>query len=42
MRNTGACSIAAGIVILVTGVAVGVVSIVSGSILLKRRSEIIF
>ncbi len=42
MRNTGACSIAAGIVILVAGVAVGVVSIISGSILLKRRSEIIF
>lgn len=42
MRNTGACSIAAGIVILVAGIAVGVVSIVSGSILLKRKSEIMF
>ena len=42
MRNTGACSIAAGIVILVAGVAVGIVSIVSGSILLKRKSEILF
>lgn len=42
MRNTGACSIAAGIVILVAGVAVGIVSIVSGSILLKRKSEIMF
>ncbi len=42
MRNTGACNIAAGIVILVAGVAVGVVSIVSGSILLKRKSEIMF
>jgi hypothetical protein len=42
MRNTGACNIAAGIVILVAGVAVGIVSIVSGSILLKRRSEIMF
>ena len=42
MRNTGACSIAAGVVILVAGVAVGVLSIVSGSILLKRKSEIMF
>ena len=42
MRNTGACRIAAGIVILVAGVAVGIVSIVSGSILLKRKSEIMF
>ena len=42
MRNAGVCNIAAGAVILVAGVAVGVVSIVSGSILLKRKSEILF
>lgn len=42
MRNAGACNIAAGIVILVAGVAVGIISIVSGSILLKRKSEILF
>lgn len=42
MRNTGAFSIAAGIVILVVGVAVGVVSIVCGGVLLKRKSDIIF
>ncbi|MCD8083743.1 MAG: hypothetical protein LUE86_09615 [Clostridiales bacterium] len=42
MRRAGACSIAAGIVILVTGLAVGVVSIVSGGILLKRKNEMTF
>ena len=42
MHGAGACSIALGIVILVTGVIVGVVSIVSGSLLLKRKSDITF
>ena len=42
MRNSGSCSIAIGIVILVTGVTVGILSIVSGSILLKRKAEITF
>lgn len=42
MRNTGAGSIAVGIVILVTGVTVGIVSIVNGALLLKRKSEITF
>lgn len=42
MRWTGACSIALGIIVLVTGVAVGILSIVSGSVLLKRKSNIIF
>lgn len=42
MRGAGACSIAIGIVILVTGLVVGILSIVSGSILLKRKSDIIF
>ncbi len=42
MRNTGACNIAIGIIVLVTGVVVGIMSIVSGGILLKRKSEITF
>ncbi len=42
MQRTGACSIAAGVIILVAGVTVGIVSIVSGSLLLKRKGEITF
>lgn len=42
MQGAGACSIAIGIVILTTGLIVGVLSIISGSILLKRKSDIIF
>lgn len=42
MNGAGACSIAVGIVILVTGLIVGILSIVSGSLLLKRKSEITF
>ena len=42
MRNAGACNITIGIIVLVTGVVVGTMSIVSGGILLKRKSEITF
>lgn len=42
MRNVGAGSIAAGVFILVAGVTVGIISIINGAILLKRKSEIIF
>ena len=42
MKVTGAGSIAAGIVILVTGLVVGIISIVNGALLLKRNSEIEF
>ncbi len=42
MRNTGAASIAVGIIILVTGVTVGIMSIVCGGLLLKRKGEITF
>lgn len=42
MRNIGAGSIALGAVILVAGLIVGIVSIVNGAILLKRKSEITF
>ena len=40
MRNTGAGSIAIGIIILVTGVSVGILSIVNGAMLLKHRSRV--
>ena len=42
MRNTGAVSIAVGIVVAVIGVTAGTIAIVSGAILLKRKSEITF
>ena len=40
-RINGICSIAVGIITLVTGVAAGVLMIVSGSRLLKRKSDIL-
>ncbi len=42
MRGTGVCSIVVGIIVLAVGVSLGVVSIVSGSVLLRRKSEIEF
>ncbi|HIX15039.1 MAG TPA: hypothetical protein H9740_04830 [Candidatus Hungatella pullicola] len=42
MRNAGAFSIAMGIIITVTGLAVGIMTIVNGAVLLKRKSEITF
>lgn len=42
MRNTGAGCIVIGIVIAVTGLTVGIISIINGSLLLKRKSEIEF
>ena len=42
MQRTGACSIAVGIIILVTGLTVGILSIVSGGILLKRKGQLTF
>lgn len=42
MRNTGAGCIAVGIIMAVTGLTVGIISIVNGSLLLKRKSEIEF
>ncbi|MDO5418126.1 MAG: hypothetical protein Q4F29_13065 [Lachnospiraceae bacterium] len=42
MRNTGAGNIAMGIVIASVGLTVGIISIVSGAVLLKRKSEIEF
>ncbi|MCI8886458.1 MAG: hypothetical protein HFG70_00055 [Hungatella sp.] len=42
MRNTGAANIAVGIVLISVGLIAGIVSIVTGAILLKRKSEITF
>lgn len=42
MRNTGAASIALGIVVVCVGLAAGVIAIVNGALLLKRKSEITF
>lgn len=42
MRNTGAGCIAVGIIMAVTGLTVGIISIVNGSLLLKRKSELEF
>ncbi len=42
MRNAGALSLAVGIVITVISLAVGIISIINGSFLLKRKSEITF
>lgn len=42
MRNSGAASIAVGIVIASVGLTAGIIAIVSGALLLKRKSEITF
>ncbi len=42
MRNVGAGNIAIGILIAITGLAVGIVAIINGALLLKRKSEIEF
>ncbi|MGN0335246.1 MAG: hypothetical protein ACI4DV_06255 [Lachnospiraceae bacterium] len=42
IRNTGAGNIAIGIIAIVTGVVSGVLLIVSGAGLLKKKSEIMF
>ncbi|WP_192848882.1 hypothetical protein [Roseburia sp. 499] len=42
MNATGVGSIAIGIVILISGVVCGVLSIINGGRLLRKKSEIIF
>lgn len=42
MKRSGAGNIVAGIIVLVVGVTVGVLSIVSGASLLKHKKEITF
>lgn len=42
MRNIGAGSIALGVIILVSGLIAGILSIVNGALLLKRKNDITF
>ena len=42
MRNSGAVSIALGVIILVSGLIIGILSIVNGALLLKRKNDITF
>lgn len=42
MRNTGALNIAIGSVMIVAGLATGVMAIISGAILLRRKSDVTF
>ena len=42
MRNAGAWNVALGIVMIVVGVTTGIVVIVNGANLLKKKSEITF
>lgn len=42
MKNSGAGNIAIGIIVLVMGITVGILSIVSGANLLKHKREITF
>lgn len=42
MRGTGVLNIVIGSVIITAGLATGVMAIISGAILLKRKSEITF
>ncbi|MGN0159715.1 MAG: hypothetical protein ACI39W_11395 [Brotaphodocola sp.] len=42
MKNAGACNITIGIIILVIGLITGIISIVYGSVLLKRKNDIVF
>ena len=42
MRNSGAASIAVGIIIATVGLTTGIIAIIYGALLLKRKSEITF
>ena len=42
MRNTGAASIGVGIIVASGGLAAGIIAIVNGALLLKRKSDITF
>ena len=42
MKNSGAGSIAVGIIVLVVGVTAGVISLINGAGLLRHKKEIIF
>ena len=42
MKNVGGANIAFGVVLIVCGVAIGVISIINGAKLLKAKAEIMF
>ncbi len=42
MKLVGAANIALGIIILVTGLATGIIAIIGGSKLLKSKNELMF
>ena len=42
MKNSGAGNIAIGIILLVTGVTAGIISIINGASLLKHKNNITF
>ncbi|MGC6175479.1 hypothetical protein [Lacrimispora sp. 38-1] len=42
MRNAGALNIVVGIIVTAVGLAAGIITIINGAILLKRKSEITF
>ena len=42
MKNTGAANIAIGIVLIVIGLSAGIVTIVTGANLLKKKSQLTF
>ncbi len=42
MRNTGVGNIAIGIIMIVTGLTAGTMAIITGAILLKKKSQITF
>ena len=42
MRHTGAANIAIGIIVIAVGVSAGIVSIITGANLLKKKSQIMF
>lgn len=41
MTRSGVCGIVVGIITLITGISAGILMIVSGSRLLKRKSDIL-
>ena len=42
MRNTGAANITIGIIVIAVGASTGIVSIITGANLLKKKSQIMF
>lgn len=42
MKNTGAANIAIGIVLIVIGLSAGVLAIITGANLLKKKSQLTF